>query len=288
MDTTPNPASSPIHLDELEQAALCRRGAYEFLRRYAPTAWTHEHGGKRWHILMPADVARLPEPRRYRVHARQEARRVNMAELFVVCPRTTERAVSGGRLLFDSTHQEAVEMAERPNVLSTAGITPPARHGFVVWQAPAGVGAAEPPGPVVACHWGPLDGGGTWIVWWSDQHAANARYRQQARAEGEEFRNETALGLLTTLGRLLYDTQQQITPCTDEPIEHPQVEPDAPVDTREVDLLHTTLATWELLSGPVDGPTRLTRLDPEPHVAAADRRARLNPALVTYAHTPAL
>lgn len=70
-----------------------RRDAHAFLRRHAAHAWQHQHDGIRWDIILPPDVAGLPEHQRYRAHARQEARRLAQAQLYDLDAAITGRVV---------------------------------------------------------------------------------------------------------------------------------------------------------------------------------------------------
>jgi len=73
-----------------------RRSAHEFLRRHAARAWEHQHDGVRWDITLPPDVAGLPEHERYRAHARQEARRLAVAQLYDLDVQITALAAGHG------------------------------------------------------------------------------------------------------------------------------------------------------------------------------------------------
>ena len=136
-----------------------RRGAHGFLRRHAAHAWEHQHDGDRWEITLPPDVAALPEHQRFRVHARQEARRLAGAQLYDLDPEITGRAVCLGAAICQGRHEEAVALAGHPAVAATLEIQPPAASGFLRWRE-AGSDTTASGAPVVACHWGPAPGGG--------------------------------------------------------------------------------------------------------------------------------
>ena len=73
-----------------------RRSAYQFLRRHAATAWEFWAGDDGWDIDMPPEVEALPERKRFRAHARQEASRLAGAQLYDVGAAVTERARAVG------------------------------------------------------------------------------------------------------------------------------------------------------------------------------------------------
>src|SRR5579859_7473439 len=84
-----------------------RRGAHEFLRRHAARAWEHQHAGVRWDITLPPDVAALPEHERFLAHARQEARRLAVAQLYDLDAGITARAVGHGAAIRQGRHEES-------------------------------------------------------------------------------------------------------------------------------------------------------------------------------------
>src|SRR5260221_5151813 len=165
-----------------------RRGAHEFLRRHAARAWEHQHAGVRWDITLPPDVAGLPELQRFRAHARQEARRLAVAQLYDLDAEITAQAVGHGAAIRQGRHEEAVALAGHPRVAATMGIDPPAASGFLRWRDPGGIGYNALGAPVLACHWGPAPGGGTWLVWWADGQVMAAGYAAQAQAAGLDVR----------------------------------------------------------------------------------------------------
>jgi hypothetical protein len=162
-----------------------RRGAHEFLRRYAARAWEHQHDGVRWDITLPPDVASLPAHERFRVHARQEARRLAGAQLYDLDAEVTRQATGLGAAIRQGRHEEAVTLAGHPRVAAASGIDAPAASGFLRWRDPGGIGCNPLGAPVVACHWGPAPGGGSWLAWWADGHAMAARYAAEAQAAGQ-------------------------------------------------------------------------------------------------------
>jgi hypothetical protein len=97
---------------------MCRRriclscaGAYVFLRRYAAVAWEFEHDGCRWEIDLPPEVDGLPEPKRFRTHAQQEARRVADVQLYDVCAEVTGRAGQARRRSWRESTTAAISAA---------------------------------------------------------------------------------------------------------------------------------------------------------------------------------
>src|ERR1044072_6762344 len=99
-----------------------RRAAYEFLRRYAATAWEHFSADPAGGGHLSPEVEGLPEGRRFRTHSRQEARRLAGARLFDLCPEITDRAVLLGAAIRENRHEEVVALAGRPNAVETLGI----------------------------------------------------------------------------------------------------------------------------------------------------------------------
>jgi len=170
-----------------------RRGAYGFLRRYAASAWELRHDGDRWEITLPPDVAALPEHQRFRVHARQEARRLTGAQLYDLDPEITGRAVCLGAAICQGRHEEVVVLDGQPAVAATLEIQPPASSGFLRWRD--GIGYNGLGAPVVACHWGPATGGGRWLAWWADSLATSGH-----RCHGSED-PMTSIGSPQTRGR---------------------------------------------------------------------------------------
>jgi hypothetical protein len=264
-----------------------RRGAHGFLRRHAASAWEHRHDGDRWEITLPPDVAALPGHQRFRVHARQEARRLAGAQLYDLDPEITGRAVCLGAAICQGRHEEAVALAGHPAVAATLEIQPPASSGFLRWRD--GIGYNGLGAPVVACHWGPATGGGRWLAWWADSHAMAAGYAAQAKAAGQYI----SPGSLTRiLGPLWYDHQELLRPsggstrhdgsiAEPEPAAGKAGPSSAEAGTPGLALLYTTLATWWLLTCP--GAVHLSQLLAPAAEQTADRAAGLQPRPVTVA-----
>jgi hypothetical protein len=264
-----------------------RRGAYEFMRRHAARAWEHHYDGARWAITLPPDVAALPGHQRFRVHARQEARRLAGAQLYDLDPGITGRAVGLGAAIRQGRHEEALALAGHPGVAAALGIQPPAAAGFVRWRGAIGYNGLG--APVVACHWGPATGGGRWLAWWADGHATAAGYAAQAKAAGQYI---STASLTRIFGPLWYDHQELLRPgggSTRRDGGIPEPEPataeagpsSAEAGTPGFTLLYTTLATWWLLTCP-----HAVHLSQQPAPAAeqaADRAAGLRPRPVTVA-----
>jgi len=271
------------------EVSRLRRGAHEFLRRHAARAWEHQHAGVRWDITLPPDVAALPEHERFRAHARQEARRLAVAQLYDLDAEITARATSHGAAIRQGRHAQAVALAGHPRVAATMGIDPPAASGFLRWRDPGGIGYNPLGAPVLACHWGPAPGGGTWLGWWADGQAVTAGYAAQAQAAGLY---NSAGSLTRIFGPLWYDHQEPLRPVAGS-TRHgsgiPQPGPavaDADPSSAEAGspglvLLYTTLATWQLLACPA-----AVNLSQQPAPAAehaADRAAGLRTGPVTVA-----
>jgi hypothetical protein len=263
-----------------------RRGAHKFLRGLAAHAWEHRNEFGRWEITLPPDVAVLPEHQRFRVHARQEARRLVRAQLYDLDAEITGRAVCLGAAIREGRHEEAVALAGHPRVAVTLGIEPPAPSGFVRWRD--GIGCNGLGAPVVACHWGPAVGGGRWLAWWADSHAMAAGWAAEAAAASQHV----DAGLVARLfGPLWYDHQELLRPrragTRDGGIPDPETIPDASAPGGEAGtpglaLLYSTLATWWLLTCPGDGV--LLSQQPVPAAEqAADRAAGLHTGPVTIA-----
>ena len=191
------------------EVSRLRRGAHEFLRRHAARAWEHQHDGVRWDITLPPDVAALPEHERFRAHARQEARRLAVAQLYDLDAEITARAAGHGAAIRQGRHEEAVALAGHPRVAATMGIDPPAASGFLRWRDPGGIGYHPLGAPVLACHWGPAPGGGTWLAWWADGQAVAAGYAAQAQAAGLYI---SAGSVTRIFGPLWYDHQELLRP----------------------------------------------------------------------------
>src|ERR1035441_6760803 len=106
-----------------------RRGAYQFLRRYAALAWQFQHDGNRWEITLPPEVAALPGQKRYTAHARQEARRLARAQLYDLDSGTTRLAAGLGAALWQGRPEEAVALAGHPGDAATLEIQPRRHRG---------------------------------------------------------------------------------------------------------------------------------------------------------------
>jgi hypothetical protein len=274
------------------EVSRLRRGAHEFLRRHAARAWEHQHDGIRWDITLPPDLAALPERERFRAHARQEARRLAVARLYDLDAQITARAGGLGAAIRQGRHAESVAQAGHPRVAATMGIDPPAASGFVRWRDPGGIGYNPLGAPVLACHWGPAHGGGTWLTWWADGQAVAAGYAAQAQAAGLYI---SAGSVTRIFGPLWYDHQELLHPgagSTRHGSGIPQPGPAVPDTgppggeggTPGLVLLYTTLATWQLLACPA-----AVGLSPQPVPAAelaADRAAGLRTGPVTVATAP--
>jgi hypothetical protein len=263
-----------------------RRDAHAFLRRVAACAWEHENEYGRWDITLPPDIAVLPEHQRFKVHARQEARRVAEAQLYDLDAEITARAVRLGAALSRGRHEEAVALAGNPRVAVTLGIGPPAASGLVRWRD--GIGCNGLGAPVVACHWGPAPGGGCWLAWWADGPAMATAYAAEARATGQPV----DAGMITRIfGPLWYDHQELLRPHASAAVPGGVPGPDsasmglagagAEAGTPGLMLLYTTLATWWLLACP--DAVRLSHLPLPAAEHAADRAAGLRPRPVIAA-----
>ena len=271
------------------EVSRLRRGAHEFLRRHAARAWEHQHDGVRWDITLPPDLAALPVRERFRAHARQEARRLSIARLYDLDAQITARAAGLGAAIRQGRHAEAVALAGHPHVAATMGIDPPAASGFLRWRDPGGIGYNPLGAPVLACHWGPAPGGGTWLAWWADGQAVAAGYAAQAQAAGLYI---SAGSVTRIFGPLWYDHQELLRPGAGStrhgsgiPQPRPAVPDTGPLGgeggTPGLVLLYTTLATWQLLACPA-----AVGLSPQPVPAAelaADRAADLRTGPVTVA-----
>lgn len=273
-----------------------RRGAHEFLRRYAAKAWEHEHDGGRWEILLPPEVARLPERKRYRAHARQEAQRLADAALYDLDPETTRRAVQLGAAIREHRHHDVTALVGRPDVVDTVQIQPPAAAGFLRWRDPGGISYNARGVPIVVCHWGPADQG-IWIVWWADSRAVIKSYGHEIKGTWAE--SVLSIGsALPFFGPLWYSEQQLIWPYRDSAPESTArgtpAEPTVPasdtvaepatVDDDVIAMLYTTLATWSLLADPPTG-IHLQQHPPSEAEQTADRNAGLATPAITVATT---
>lgn len=265
-----------------------RRGAHAFLRRHAARAWEHQHDGVRWDITLPPDVAGLARHERFRAHARQEARRLAVARLYDLDVEITARAVGLGAAIREERHEEAVALAGHRRVAATLGIDPPAASGFLRWRDRGGIGYNPLGAPVLACHWGPTPGGGTWLAWWADGQAMAAGYAAQARAAGLYL---SAGSVTRIFGPLWYDHQELLRPGAASTRRDGGIPGPGPAaggagpagaeaGTPGLVLLYTTLATWQLLTCPA------VNLSQQPVPAAeqaADRVAGLRTGLVAVA-----
>jgi hypothetical protein len=234
-----------------------RRGAHEFLRRHAAHAWEHQHDGARWDITLPPDVAGLPEHERFRAHARQEARRLAVAQLYDLDAQITARAAGLGAAIRQERHEEAIALAGHPRVAATMGIDPPAASGFLRWRDRGGIGYNGLGAP--------------------------------ARAAGLYL---SAGSVTRIFGPLWYDHQELLRPGAARTRHASSIpEPGPPAcgagpsgaeaGTPGLVLLYTTLATWQLLTCPA-----AVNLSQQPVPAAeraADRAAGLRTGPVTVA-----
>jgi hypothetical protein len=261
-----------------------RRGAHQFLRRHAALAWDFQPSGDRWEILLPPDVAALPERQRFRVHARQEARRLAEAQLYDL---DSETAVLAGWLGAEAFQgrEDAGAQVGHPGVTTTLGLQPPVPSGFVRWRG--SIGCNRLGAPVVACHWGPASVGGHWLAWWADGQVMAALYAAEAAAAGQHL---SPAELLEAFGPLWYDHQEMLFPGGDrtrrgrsipEPATANAVPSASEPGTPGLLLLCTTLATWSLLTG--SDAVNLSQQPVSAAEQAADLAAGLRPGPVTVA-----
>lgn len=271
------------------ELARLRRAACEFMRQHAASAWEHEHDGDGMSIILPPDLARLPAQHRYRAHARHEAARLAAARLYDVDAEITAQAVVLAAAIRQEWHHQAVKTAGRQSVAATMGITAPARSGFMRWRDRDGIGYNGLGAPVVACHWGPVPGGGTWLAWWADGHVMATAYAAQAQAAG---RHLPASATTRIFGPLWYDHQDLLRPARPPSAtatsQSPDQEvtgawPDEEAGTPGLVLLYTTLATWRLLASPAG--VDLSQQPVPPAEKAADRAAglRTEPVIIATA-----
>ncbi|TDB91009.1 hypothetical protein E1264_03145 [Actinomadura sp. KC216] len=274
-----------------------RRGAHEFLRRYAATAWEHKHEGERWDLVLPPEVAKLPERKRYRAHARQEAQRLKDAALYDLDPDTTRRAIQVGAAIREHRHNDVTALAGRSDVIDTMDIQPPSLAGFLRWRDPSGISYNARGVPIVACHWGPAADQGIWIVWWADSRAVIKSYGHEIKGTWAESVVNVGTAL-PFFGPLWYSEQQLIWPYSvsapkstargtpirpTAPAGDTAAEP-VPVDDDFVALLYTTLATWSLLADPPTG-IHLQQHPPSEAEQTADRNVGLATPPITIATT---
>lgn len=264
-----------------------RRGAHEFLRQHAARAWEHQDDGDQWEITLPPDVAALPGHQRFRVHARQEARRLAGAQLYDLDPAITRQAVSLGAAIRQQRHEEAVALAGHPGVAATLGIQPPTVSGFVRWRD--GIGHNALGAPVVACHWGPACGG-HWlgVVGRQPCHgrpirsaSPSGRAAHQPRSPDPDFRAVVVRPPGTAAPRQGSTRHDGSIPGPGPAADAGS--PGAEDSTPGLALLYTTLATWWLLTCP-----DAAHLSQQPMPAAeqaADRAAGLQPRPVITATT---
>lgn len=182
-------------------------------------------------------------------------------------------------------------LAGHRRVVATLGITIPATSGFLRWNDPGGIGCNALGAPVIACHWGPVPGAGTWLAWWVDGQVMAAGYAAQACAAGQYL----SAGWVTRIfGPLWYDHQELLHPTTGDTCHHTATsEPclgaaDAGSRSDEsgtpgLVLLYTTLATWQLLNSP--DAIHLSRQPVPAAEHAADRAAglRTGPVIIATA-----
>ena len=267
------------HGSSARDLARLRRGAHEFMCRYAALAWEHKDDGDRWEINLPPDIAVLPEHRRFRVHARQESRRLASAQLYDLTPEITGRVVRLGTAIYQGRHEEVIALTGHPGIM-TARIGPPAASGFLRWQE--GIGHNALGAPIVACHWGawlPSSDGGQWVAWWADLDAVATGYEAEARADGQRV----DFGFMAQVfGPLWYDHQELLCPgngSAPEPEAAAADAPDGEAGTPCQVLRYIMLATWWLLNCP--GAVQLSRQPLPAAEQAADHAAGLCPGPVT-------
>jgi hypothetical protein len=215
--------------------------------------------------------------------------------LYEVTEDLTAQAVLLGGRIRETGLGAAVAEAGGPAVLDTIGIQPPSLSGMLLWRDRHGVASLDGM-PIMACHWGPLvKRRGVWIVWWCETAVVLALWKAQATPR-TPWSSMVSATVLARMGPLYYACQNILSPRG----EHTERELDLrtgsgdgensqdpggidPVDPVEVALLHTTIATWELLSAP--GAATLTSHPPTPGQIQADRAARLRPRPVIVAST---
>ncbi|MGK5558599.1 hypothetical protein ACSNOI_44055 [Actinomadura kijaniata] len=271
-----------------------RRLAHGFLRHHASQAWLQGHHDKEWEILTPPRLELEPVPKRFRIHARQEARRLADAELFEFSTQATDTIVRIGARLRERLHPQTV-LVHGPGVVDTASILPPSPQGFVFWQDPNGVGYEPNGAPLIACHWGHLGHDAYWLAWWCDTYTGI----KLARAEdGGAVKNQ--IGTLAYFGPLFYAMQNLLSPRAATPkitgrpardnrgldggLRGSADDPGEGDDDSVIALLYTTLATWQALTAP-SPEIQLTHHAPCDATVAADRAASLTPRPVTLATT---
>ncbi|SEG26427.1 hypothetical protein SAMN04489712_104134 [Thermomonospora echinospora] len=280
-----------------DQVRAWRRAAYTYLRRYAAIGWTMRLGEDGWNLTTPPALNDLPPSKRLRKHARQEAERLSLAHQYLLCPLTTATAVAAGAHLREDRHTHAQTQAGRPNVVDTAGITPPTPFGFVCWQDPCGIGYNLGGAPILACHWGRLPRQeGTWLAWWADGRATLHAIKTTdpaARQDKPWARAASTVGWWTHIGPLYYDYQQLLRPhdLSKAPgkTRHDKADQTDPsseegIAAPDVALIYTTVATWQLLND--SATVHLTEYPPSPAEATADLTAGLTPRPLTLAAFP--
>lgn len=245
-------------------APALRRAMYVFLRYRAGAAWSGQARGAL--VTMPPQVLALPASKRCRVHAGQEADRLAHAPVYALDSELADLAVRlGGRLW--CPHPQGPICSD---VIGALDLQPPSLGGFVYWQDPGGVGYGRGGAPIIACHWGPVEGApGRWVAWWSapcpeDQVDAHAVEGSWSFAAGGRSRTG-----------LRYDCQALVP---DHPTAGLVTRPPPTWGGEDASfrgLLCTTLMTWSLLRD--TGTAHLTRYRPSDSQIQADRRAGLPP-----------
>jgi hypothetical protein len=269
-----------------------RRGAYTFLRQRAGLCWTlRGPDGEPLDIATPPELMRQRDfDKRMRQHARQEAERVKASVPFQVSAALTADAVLLGAKIAEVGHAAAMELAGK-NTVDSIGITPPSTSGFLLWDDPEGIGYSATGSPLIACHWGPLaKRAGVWLAWWCDSRRWLAHYKAGYNTDGAPSPltwGEFSTTFYATTGPLWCDRQNLLSPLGANPelAEEPVADADdvewEPGEREAVALMHTTIATWELLGAPGAAALRLV-----PTYAALDRRAGVVPASVVVASLP--
>jgi hypothetical protein len=253
-----------------------RRGVYVFLRDRAGTVWSHTHDGETLGRPVPPELERItPYPKRMRAHARQEAERLRSAVVYQLDAALTARAVELGARIREGVLPRVVEEVA-PNALDTLGITPPSPAGFVLYDDPHGVGYSKIGAPLTVVHWGALaKRRGTWMGFWYDSAMWLRYYKDDAmkdpRTQSLGWGRYTVTWLSQS-GPLMQDTADMISPHGENPevLFQPWDDPaECAPAVEQIALVHTVLATWELLTTP--GLTDLREVPPDEEEAVLTR-----------------